>query len=85
MARRAGIAASTLNRIERDNSPINDVSRVKIQNALVQAGVEFIAGIEGRGSGVRFSTSEKEAQIEAEQAHSVSSKRKRRSTTNLRN
>jgi transcriptional regulator with XRE-family HTH domain len=34
LARRAGIAASTLNRVERDNSPLNDVSRVKIQEAL---------------------------------------------------
>jgi transcriptional regulator with XRE-family HTH domain len=68
LARRAGIAASTLNRVERDNSPLNDVSRVKIQEALVEAGIEFFSGLDGSGSGVRFSTPEKEAQIEAAQA-----------------
>lgn len=54
LAERAGVNVGTVGIVERVDSPLNNVSREKIQQTLEQAGILFIPETEEVGDGVCF-------------------------------
>jgi transcriptional regulator with XRE-family HTH domain len=84
VAERAGVAASTLHVVERDNHPRNDASRQRIQEALEAAGIEFIPAVGDRGSGVMYARRSQELQVAANEAKAAESSRLHRAAPKRR-
>lgn len=81
VAERAGVAASTLHAVERDNHPRNDASRQRIQETLEGAGIEFIPAAGDRGSGVMYARRSQELDVAAREARAAESSRIERNST----
>jgi transcriptional regulator with XRE-family HTH domain len=75
LARNAGVAASTVHKLERDNNDLNHKSRAKLVLALEAAGIQFLAGYDEFGSGLRYQRRTLEIEVSEREARAAQLRR----------